>query len=333
MRRVLPAAIGVAGLVLVVIALVVWLYPTQSGTTTVSETSVTRVVGGGARTPTTTRASKTTRTTTPGAARSETMPGLLLGTGLLLVLAAALWDRIQEIGLPGGGSIKLKDAAAQTVDLDDLTQQLQGAAAVAAEDFAGAMSSLAMSITDKARDVYEKGTGVVPVDLGNGDKWLLPNLYFLALVFERWTRVEVLVFTKGEAGTADRFFVGCTSPRDLRRELDATRPEFAAAAAGVADRPLAEAGSTFFGQLHAQDEAGQGGAPAQQPTPVTEDVLRAVAPKALIRDSVEVAKEDDMSRNELLQILAFPHRYVPITNKKRLVTIVDANLLARSAIR
>jgi hypothetical protein len=336
MRRVLPSAIGLLGVVLAALALAVWLYPTQSRTTTVSETSTTRVAGGGAKAPSATRVTKTTTTTAPGEARSETLPGLIVGIGVLLVLVAAFWNRIQEIGLPGGGSIKLKDAEAPTVDLDDVAEQLRQAGAGPAEGFAGAMTSLASSIIAKADEVYEKGTGVVPVDLGAGDKWLLPNLYFLALVFERWTHVEVLVFTRAEAGTTDRFFVACTSPRDLRRKLDAVRPELASAATGVAARPLAEAGSAFFGQLQAR-EAARGGAPAQPPTWVSEKVLLDIASDALILESVEVDNEDNISRNELLEILAFPHRFVPITHGKRLVIIVDptklARKLARSAIR
>lgn len=325
MRRLLPLGIGVIAVGFVALALAVWLYPTHSTKTTVSETSTTRVEGGNATAPTTTRSTKTTTTTQPGDTPSATMPALLLGIGVVLMLVAAFWSRILEIGLPGGGSIKLKDAEAPTVDLDDVAKDLEVAPAAGL----AAMTSLSASILAKAQEVYEKGTGVVPVDLGQGDKWLLPNLYFLALVFERWTRVEVLVFTKTTVGS-DTVFVACTTPRGLREQLDKARPEFVEPGKAATAGALGSAGAAFFTQL---DQLEGGTRPAGSPVPapvwVDEKLLLALGSDVLIRESVEVEDETKVSRDELLRILAFPHRFVPITRKERLVTIVDPTKLSR----
>lgn len=331
MRKHLPWVVGLLGVGLAALALTVWLYPTQSTKTTVAEASTTTVDGGNATAPTTTRVTKTTTTTAPSETRPATMPALLLGIGILLVLVAIFWNRIQEIGLPGGGSIKLKDAEAPSVDLEDVVNGLQAAPAAGLIG----MTSMSRSIIDKATEAYEKGTGVVPVDLGQGDKWVLPNLYFLALVFERWTRVEVLVFTE-TAGARDQVFVACASPRDLRKQLDVVRPEFNGPAKQAVDGSLNSAGATFFGKLDEQQLV----PPGEQPEPlvwVTGESLLELGSDALIKTSIEVEEEDDISRDELLKILAFPHRFVPTTHDKRLVTIVDpakiSRRLARSALR
>lgn len=327
MRKALPWAIGGLGVVLVVLTLVSWLYPTSTKKTIVSETSTTNVVGRGA--PATTRASKTTTTNAPGENRPETFPALVLGTGTLLILVAAFWSRILEIGLPGGGSIKLKDAEASTVGLDDVTTQLRMAAAGSAEDFANSMTSLSASIIGKANELYERETRVVPVDLGRGDKWLLPNLYFLALVFDRWTHVDVLVFTETEPDGTDRVFVACGTPRDLKRGLDIARPEFAAAAAGLTDGPVTATGQ-FFQSLK-QHETAAGG--AASPTWVNATTLLNIASDVLIRESVAVEDPDNITRDDLLRILAFGHQFVPITHARRLVSIVDPGRLARTLAR
>ena len=326
MRNGVPRAVGVFALALVVLAVVVWLYPTHRRTTTVVESSTTRTSGGG-KAPSTTRATQTTATTEPGTARSDTIPALLLGTGALLLLVAAFWGRIEEIGLPGGGSIKLTAAEAPAADLDDLTEQLQPTITGPPEQVPAMMTSLSSTIVTKASELDAKGLAVVLVDLGAGDKWVLPNLYFLALVFERWTGVEALVFTKTE-GDATGLFVAGAPPRGLRKQLEVVRPEFAAAAQGVGFGPLNQAGA-FFQQLEAQRRAPAAGVPpSPQPREwVSAEMLTSLAAAVLRRDSVEVVDEDDISRKERLQIVAFPYRFVPITREQHLLRIIDRTRL------
>jgi hypothetical protein len=88
----------ILGLGLVAVGLVLVLYRSGVGPSVVTTT------GG---TP------DTTVTTTSGqtALGSDTIDSFFLGSGLVLILVSAFYDRITSIGLPGGGSIALSPVA------------------------------------------------------------------------------------------------------------------------------------------------------------------------------------------------------------------------------
>jgi hypothetical protein len=334
----LPSAFALLAVALITLALVFWLVPTENETTTTTETSTSKVFQPGASNPKTTNTTKNTETRGPGTARSDTVLALLLGTGALLVLVASFWGRIQEIGLPGGGSIKLQDAEAPQppVDLDNVAVGLRGmlAQATGERQVAATMTSGSASIITTAKDLSAQGTGAIPVDLGVGDKWVLPNLYFLALVLERWTRVDVVVFTHTD-GQRTGIYVACTSPEALRLRIGVARPEFETAAQSTRDGSLNAAGGMFFNQLGQQLQARA--APTAPDTPpewVDANNLLELARGALTQDSVEIEPDDAIPIDAIRAILAFPQPFVPLTRlDKQLVSIADQNKVALKLAR
>jgi hypothetical protein len=327
--------VGTLGLALIVVALVVWLVPVRESVTTVGETSTTKVTEPGAADVKTTEVVKESQTTAPGSARSDAVLSVLLGAGGVLFLVAAFWGRITEIGLPGGGSIKLSEAEVPTIGVDDVAATLPGPdAAPAAQDYARMMTSASQAIVAKTAEIaVSEEANVVVVDLGTGDKWLLPNLFFLALMLERWTCVTLLVFTKTEDDN-ENLYIACAPPRKLRQALEDARPDLGKARAVIEDASLHAAGQLFFDRL--ADTTVPGAAP-EPPTWVNGELLVKMARDALTLEAVEIESRIELSTDEMRGILAFPHRYVPVTMETRLIAIVDQTRIslriARFAVR
>jgi len=321
------------GLGLVVVGLVFWLVSIGDSTTTVGQTSTTSVSGA---TPSTTVVASKKTTTQPLERGSDAVVGILIGTGGLLFLVSAFWGRIAEIGLPGGGSIKIGDAEVPAAGVDDAAQAIRQAipAPGAPHQFAQLMSSASIFIAGKTKEIASRKEEVVIVGLGAGDKWVLPNLFFLVHALERWTFTSLLVFTESN-NTTDTLYVGCSSPRALRDQLEEVRPELLQARAATANSDLDHAGPDFFASW-AEIQAPAAGQPAQPVTWVTGSLLKQLAGNALTR-SVEITSPDEPAANDLRAILDFPYRYVPVTHAGLLVTTVDQSQVAlrlgRSAMR
>ncbi|MGH3082984.1 MAG: hypothetical protein ACRDNP_02810 [Gaiellaceae bacterium] len=331
--------VGSLGLALVVVGLVFWLVSVGDSKTTVLQTSTTSVSGA---TPSDAKRMIVTSkraTTQPLERGSDAVVGLLVGTGGLLFVAFAFWGRITEIGLPGGGSIKVKEAEASTAGVEDaalaILQDLPPPDARAAPGFgfAQVMKDSSTHIVNKTKEIVLSKEQVVVVGLGAGDKWLLPNLYFLAYMLRRWTSVAVLVFTE-LANATDALYVACGSPHALRDRLEEARPELIQARAATTNATLDQAGFTFFSQLDTQARTSQ---LKQEPTWVTGALLRELAGNAVTTASIEIKSRDVLTVTELRAILDFPYSYVPVTQAGVLVSTVDQNQVAlrlgRSAVR
>jgi hypothetical protein len=325
--------LGALGIALMGLALVLWLLPDGTTTTTVGETSTTSSAGADQTVV------KTSTTTEPDDGFSDALLGVLLGTGAVLFLAAAFWERIQEIGLPGGASIKLAAAQVPSIGLNDVIERSQaGAEGAGPLEFARMSISSSWFIVERAKEIAAANDQVVEVDLGTGDKWLLPNLYFLAWVLERWTRVSLIVFTKAE-GSRRPIYVACASPKELRERIAAARPMFQPPTEQAEENAsLRTAGNIFFGELAKNIETAEGEPEELKPPEwVTQEVLEKVAYEVLTFESVEIECEDELSSDELRAILCFPRRFVPITKKdhfKKTVEKCRVSLeLARPVVR
>jgi hypothetical protein len=66
----------------------------------------------------------------------------------------------------------------------------------------------------------------------------------------------------------------------------------------------------------------------QSPDRLDAKTLRDLAVGALTTTSVDLENREELSLAEQRVILDYPHRFVPITSERRLVTIVDRNRLA-----
>lgn len=321
--------LGLVGVASILAAVVIWVWPTDDQTKVVSETSTTRSTG---TTSSEQTVSKVSTTTEPGDGPSDVLLSLLFGSGAALLLTSALWDRIQEVGLPGGTSIKLAEAKVPAIGLNEVAVALESPTrgATDAHELATFMMSQSQAIIAKAKEIAEAGAPVTEVDLGIGDKWVLQNLYFLLLVLEKWTRVSLVVFTYAEANRA-RLFAAAGSPKRIREALAPSSPALEEAGDAVAGVALDEAGGVFFERLSKLLPPGDG------PTWVTKKVLEERAYAALVFESVEIECDDEFSRDELKAILCHPLGYVSVTRKARLQGIVDrcrvALALARPAVR
>jgi hypothetical protein len=314
----------------------VWLLPVDESEKRVQESATTTVREAGAEAGRRTEAVKSITTTEPGTRRSDAVIGVLLGTGALLFVVFAFWGRIAEIGLPGGGSIRLTEAEVPAIGVDDVAaairKDLPETDTPSPARFAQVMTDSSRHITSKTKEIASTKEGVVLVDLGGGDKWLLPNLYFLVFMLEKWTCISLVVFTEPKDDVA-AMYVACSPPAVLRRRLEEVRPAFADALPQATDTPIDSAGPAFFQKLSG---AAAPGTAAEPPTWVSSAVLLQLARPALTLESVEVETRE-LKVGEMRAILDFPHAQVPITTERRLVTIVErarvALKLARFAVR
>jgi hypothetical protein len=151
----------------------------------------------------------------------------------LLPMLAPLLQRVapsvQSVKL-GMLQIDLRQAQPVVAGLGVAAQTLAAAQPAPAPDFA---STNAMDIIAGMAAVHEKGAGLVIVDLQDGAKWWLPNLYFLSRVLESDPFVHHLVFTEARGGT-DGFFVGVCTPSDVRLRVEAALPVYATAGQQIA---------------------------------------------------------------------------------------------------
>jgi hypothetical protein len=132
--------------------------------------------------------------------------------------------------------------------METLRSNLQDNPALSA--YAERMTSLSSSIINAIKAVQGVGHEVLPVDLAT--PWVVPNLYFLALMAAQKTRVQQIVFLDSKL-TPNRF-ICMSSPDEVIVALEWQRPELkeVALAAQFDQHPQSaelEAGSSFFGRL------------------------------------------------------------------------------------
>jgi hypothetical protein len=300
----------VLGLAAVVGAFVMWLIPTSSGTNSTSEHSTTAVTNpSGSKTST--AVDKTTTTTASGSERSATVIVALLTFGFGLVVAASLWDRIQELAV-GNVSIKLVDAAVTTpgVTLID---------AVAANvDSLGSTSANAI-----AAEVYSVSTrrlAFVQVDLRAGDLWAPLNLAFFIGLLARRSYADVIFFTSSPAA-GPKAYIGVGSVTRIADRLAARDPMLALALRATDGIPLdAQVGEKFFAELEKRDPNR-----VQRETRELVDAKRldTLAGTELITNSVVSEGASVLSKQQQRAVLAFPLDYVPITCQGRLESIIS----------
>jgi hypothetical protein len=164
------------------------------------------------------------------------------------------------------------------------------------------------------RKVEADRAEVIPIDLGRGDRWWLSRLYLLAFLIEDFTFVRLLVFTETRAGV-ERYFLGCSEPRAVRRALESTHPEFAEARLKTS-RDLDAVPDTFLSLL-ANEQVGY----------VESMNLQSILGPALSRENLETHGRA-LTLEDYRLLVNSPERYVVITNHGKFETVVDQNRLA-----
>jgi hypothetical protein len=319
------AAIFALGLSAVVAALVLWLIPTSSGTTTTREHSRTAVTDSTGGTNTTT-VDRTMVTQAPGASRSDVVVVALLTFGGGLLLVASFWNRIHSLAI-GGVSITLEDAAVTTPGIalvDTAAAHVEMRSSTAVDELVPQVASIGN------RDLR-----LICVDLRAGDLWAPLNLSLFVLMLARRTKAEVIVFLGvGEPGSKTYF--GAAAVEHLADKLAANDPDLAAAHRATETIPLDRSeltpgqrsiGRTFFDQLQVLDPSRAEGARAGEER-VDRDTLQELAGRALITESVLSEGEQTLSSRQQRAVLAFPLRYVPITRRGTLEELIDRSRLA-----
>ena len=204
--------------------------------------------------------------------------------------------------------------------MDDVADQLPRPEADAGvQEYAQVMTSASQHIVAKTAEIAAEKRSVVVVDLGEGDKWLLANLFFLTWMLERWTCVTLVVFTKTEGGS-ENLYVACAPPKKLRQALEEAQLDLGKARAATENVSLADAGNQFFGGLA---QAADPALPPEPPTWVDGELLVTLARNALTLEAVEIEQREELSIDEMRAILAFRHRYVPATIERMFIAIVD----------
>lgn len=126
-----------------------------------------------------------------------------------------------------------------------ITVPSSGTFAYVPDDVSALSSGTTISVlVSRLRELRREGGGPVGIiDLKDGRKWRLPNLYFLGRLLEMEPVVDQLVFTEIR-GETDGYLVGSCRPSELRRQTEQTVPGYADASRGLrlpAEPDLADA--------------------------------------------------------------------------------------------
>jgi hypothetical protein len=312
----LRVAVFLFGLAVVIGGLFLWLAPVLHTMTTVAQNATTTVIDRAGHKSTTVDKTNTT-TTTPGVGSDAMLVAVFtFGAGLLAV--ATLWDRIQEFTI-GGVSFRLTEAAVedQEIALVDLSAYPEG--------YLDSITSI-----DIAKEVWaanSKDLRLARFDLQAGQLWAPTNLSLYMMLLAHRSSVEVVVFSGQEDTKPGRYF-GAASVAWLADRVKAEDPDVFAAYRTTesitltSEEDAGQLGQAFWDALN----------PARKrPTDdrVDRRRLNEFAGEALITRSIEVLGQT-LSKQEQLEILAFPLGYVPITNSYgRLEVVVDKRLVAK----
>jgi hypothetical protein len=191
------------------------------------------------------------------------------------------------------------------------------------------------------RQLRREGGGPVRIiDLKDGRKWRLPNLYFLARLLEIEPVVDQLVLTEVRGGI-DGYLVGSCRPEDLRRRTEHRVSGYASAQRtlrlpvepDLADIPQARKAAESFSELLnallqpsalADDDPVRGY--------VTTERMRTIPAGTLGSVAVEAVSETLTDEN-VRAILRSPHRFVPATAASRVIDLIDREAVALSVAR
>lgn len=278
-----------------------------------------------------------------------------LGVGWILVLAALpllpwllprLGQFLRSIS-PYVQSLKLGalQIDLRTVKREPISVPSSGTLAGVPNDVTALSSGTQINeLISALRGLRRAGAGPVGViDLQAGNKWLWPNLYFLARMLETDTLVSQLVFTEARGGS-DGYVLGSCRPDELRRHIEQRVPSYASASQGVAipsqldlDKPAsAQAFGDAFKAFREELSKPVGATPEFANGYVTSDQIRTNFLGLLNPTAIE-AVSGPLGEKDVQAVLESPHRFVPATLAERLAGLIDREAVAlevaRAAVR
>jgi hypothetical protein len=199
------------------------------------------------------------------------------------------------------------------------------------------------SIVASLREFRREGAGPVGIiDLKDGRKWLLPNLYFLTRLLEIEPLVSELVFTEIRGGS-DGYLVGSCGRDELRRQIEQTVPGYADASRNlrlptngdladvVRAQELGNGFQALLGTLPqpsgADDDPVHGWVTSER----IQTILAGLISTAAIEEVPGTLRDEDVRT-----ILGSPYRFVPATTGGRVTGLIDreavALVVARAAL-
>ena len=196
-------------------------------------------------------------------------------------------------------------------------------------------------LVKRLRELRRRGGGPVGIiDLRDGHKWRLPNLYFLARLLEIEPAVKCLVFTEMHGGI-DGYFVGSCLPSELRRQTEQLVPGYADASQDLhlptepnfADLAQAQKiGDAFKSFRDALPNPAVGVDDDPVLGYVTPERARTILSRVLSSVAIEAVSET-LSEENLRAIVGSPHPFVPTTAEGRVTGFVDRGAVALSVAR
>jgi hypothetical protein len=244
----------------------------------------------------------------------------------------------------------------RTVQRDAITVPSSGMLASLPNDTGALSSGTAIAELIKAlRDLRSGGASPAAViDLRDGHKWLLPNLYFLTRLLELEPVVNQLVFTELR-GEEDGYLVGSCQASDLRLGIERAVDGYASASATI---PPLQApidfssgvqtgilGNAFIQLENALPPGAVAGLPSVAvPGIVPVGPARGFVSGEMLRTGVlrgitsPVAIEietisGNLSEADARKVIDAPYRFVPATTAGRLVNVIDRDRVALAVAR
>jgi hypothetical protein len=210
-----------------------------------------------------------------------------------------------------------------------------------ANDQSGFSSSTAIvDLVSQLRNLRRDGAPPVGViDLQDGQKWLLPNLYFLCFMLEADPILTELVFTEKRA-EVDGYFVLACGPSDFRRRVDVAVTEYSAVATTLALTPGRLIDASYANDLTGKFQAFLSALNATVPAGAPRDHVFGYLNAARVTELVGAARApfvDDpgttLSDSTLVTVLNASQRYLPWTSAALLVGIIDRDQVALAVAR
>jgi hypothetical protein len=177
------------------------------------------------------------------------------------------------------------------------------------------MTSYAEVVVEKTREITASRIPVLPIDLGNGNRWLLPNLYFLAALLESTTRVDLVIFTQSTGSQHDQQrFVGTCSPEGLRVRLGLASPSLEKARQQTLE-PRKCLQIDFWSNLkELVDET-------EKPQWMTVQYLAKLLGQDMQQDRIEANEVDTKSAK--LKVIFARQRFIPVVSSTEVEAVTD----------
>jgi hypothetical protein len=239
----------------------------------------------------------------------------------LPMLMTYVVPRITMVKISNIMEMSFAKAEITSYSLADLTVHLPEVAGEAnAADYITMMTiSYSSYIVDMIRTARMNRDAVIVVDLGDGNKWIPPNLFILARLARDYTVVRLIGFV--ETRNTPGAFVGMSSPSELMDGLRAKFPAFIQASSlQEVDPAPATVATNFFSSLTTIYQQSPE-IKAVKDMWLSGPVLRRLMATSMYSDQVESA--DPLPADTCRRILESEHSYVAAVKDEKLQFFIE----------